>query len=208
MRRSGIGGDMGPDRRPTRRLRRRLGLERNALRRRVDRVQRAVALTLLVLLLAFAPPLAAWCGGLAYDAGLRAERHERADRHTVLATVVSTGGYGSAGDRYVHETVQATWPRPDGKTHTGTLPSWKGAKVGAHKRIWVDREGTLTVRPRPHSRTVTDAVYAGGAAALGVGTPLLLIYLFVRRRCDRHRYAQWEAAWARMDADAGHNRPS
>jgi hypothetical protein len=204
MRRSGIGVEGTP----MRRLRRRLGLERSELRRRVDRVQRALALVLLFLLLASAPPLAAWCGDLAYDAGLRAERHEQATRHAVLATVVATGGFGSAGDRYVHETVQATWPGPGGKARTGTLPSWKGAKIGAQKRIWVDRQGRPAVRPRPHSRTVTDAAYAGGAAVLGVGSPLLLMYLFIRRRCDRHRYAQWEAAWARMDTDAGHNRPS
>ncbi|GAA4066756.1 Rv1733c family protein [Actinomadura miaoliensis] len=205
MRRSGVGGAAPP----MRRLRRRLGMERNELRRRVDRVQRAIALALLVLLLAAAPPVAAWCGGLAYEAGLRAERHEHAQRQEVWATVVATGGIGSAGDRYVHETVQATWPRPaDGRTRTGTLPSWKGAAVGARKQIWVDRDGRLAVRPRPHSRTVTDAVYAGGAAALGVGAPVLLAYVVVRRRCDRHRDRMWDAAWARMDTDAGHNRPS
>lgn len=203
MRRSGIGDA------PTRRLRRRLGLERNELRRGVDRVQRAVALALLVLLLVAAPPVAAWCGGLAYDAGLRAERQEHAQRQKVWATVVATGGFAAAGERYVHETVRATWPRPvDGRPRTGTLPSWKGAEVGARKQIWVDREGRLAVRPRPHSRTVTDAVYAGGAAALAVGAPVLLAYVVVRRRCDRYRDRMWDAAWARMDADAGRNRPS
>ncbi|GLZ10963.1 hypothetical protein Acsp04_11980 [Actinomadura sp. NBRC 104425] len=194
---------------PLRRLRRRLGLERNELRRRVDRVQRAIALALLVLLLATAPAVAAWCGGLAYDAGLRAERREHAQRQQVWATVVATGGIASSGDQYVHETVQAVWPRAaDGRTRTGTLPSWKGAAVGDRKRIWVDREGRPTVRPRPHSRTVTDAVYAGAAAALGVGAPVLLAYVVVRRRCDRYRDRMWDAAWARMDTDAGHNRPS
>nr|BFE34912.1 hypothetical protein GCM10010200_071630 [Actinomadura rugatobispora] len=189
-----------------------LGLERNRLRRPVDRTQRVIALCLLFLLLALAPPAAVWGGSLAYGSGLRAERAERAERQQVVATVLATGGLASTGDRYVHETVQATWPRPgaagqDAKPRTGTLPSWKGARAGAKKPIWVDRAGDPVVRPRPHSRTVTDAAYAGGGAAIGAGLPLLGVYLLVRRRCDRHRYELWEDAWARLDADRGRHRP-
>ncbi|QXJ25146.1 hypothetical protein AGRA3207_006596 [Actinomadura graeca] len=198
MRRFGIGCGG----RPLARLRRRLGLERSELRRRVDRVQRLVALGLLALLLATAPPLAAWACGWSYDSGVRAERAERAARHQVVATVTSTGGIGSAGDRYIHETVQATWPGPDGKPRAGTLPSWKNAKAGAQRTIWVDRDAEPTVRPRPHSRTVTDAAYASAATVLGLSMPLLLVYALVRRRCDRYRDEMWEAEWARMDADA------
>lgn len=201
MRGSGIGGRGTP----LTRLRRRLGLERNELRRRVDRVQRTIALCLLVLLLGAAPPLAAWAASWSYAAGSRAENAERDGRRQVVATVTSTGGIGSSGDRYIHETVQATWPGADGETHAGTLPSWKNAEVGSQRAIWVDREGDPTVRPRPHSRTVTDAGYAGAAAVLGCAVPVLGAYLLVRRRCDRHRDEMWEADWARMDADAGHN---
>src|SRR5688500_3624718 len=123
MRRSGIGRRGSP----LTRLRRRLGLERNELRRRIDRVQRAIALGHLVLLLGAAPPLAPLAVSGSYDAGTRAEHAERADRHQVVATVTSTGGVGSTGDRYVHETVQATWPGANGTSHAGTLPSWKNA---------------------------------------------------------------------------------
>ncbi|WP_157430824.1 Rv1733c family protein [Actinomadura macra] len=184
------------------RLRRRLGFERSELRRRVDRVQRIVALGLLVLLLGAAPPLAAWAGAWSYDAGVRAEQAERTSRHQVVATVTSTGGIGSSGDRYIHETIQATWPGADGKSRTGTLPSWKNAKAGAQRTIWVNGKAEPTVRPRPHSRTVTDATYAAAATVLGLSMPLLLAYALVRRRCDRYRDELWEAEWARMDADA------
>ncbi|MFG2086370.1 hypothetical protein [Spirillospora sp. NPDC048824] len=201
MRRSGIGRGGTP----LTRLRRRLGLERSELRRRVDRVQRVIALALLVLLLGTAPPLAAWAATWSYEAGVRAEDAERANRRQVVATVTATGGIGASGDRYVHETVHATWAGENGENRVGTLPSWKGAKVGAQRRIWVDRDGNPAVRPRPHSRTVTDAAYAGTAAVLGCGLPVLVMYIVVRRRCDRHRDRMWEADWARMDADAGHN---
>jgi hypothetical protein len=186
---------------PLARSRRRLGLERNELRRRVDRVQRAIALGLLVLLLGVAPPLAAWAASSSYESGMRAEAAERAGRSQVVATVTSAGA-GPSGDRYIHETVQATWQGADGEPRTGTLPGWQNATVGAQRKIWVDREGAPAVPPRPHSRTVTDAAYAGVATVLGCCVPVLVAYVLVRRRCDRHRYAMWEADWARMDADA------
>ncbi|MFD0686722.1 Rv1733c family protein [Actinomadura fibrosa] len=190
------------------RLRRRLGFERNELRRRVDRVQRLAALLLLLLLLGTAPPLALWTAHWSYDSGVAAERAERASRRQVVATVTSTGGIGTAGDRYIHETVQAAWTGVDGRRHSGSLPSWKKARVGAHRTIWIDRRSEPTVRPRPHSRTVTDATYAAAATVLALSMPVLLAYAMVRRRCDRHRDELWEAAWARMDADAGHNPKS
>ncbi|WP_344590885.1 Rv1733c family protein [Actinomadura vinacea] len=197
--------------RSRRRLRSLLGLERNELRRPVDRRQRWIALGLLLLLLAVAPPVGIWCAGWANASGVRAEQAERAERRQVVATVVSTGGLTTSGDRYVHETVRATWPRPGATgreaTRTGTLPSWKNAKVGAKKRIWVDRTGDPVVRPRPHSRTVTDAVYAGGAAAIAAGLPFLGAYLLVRYQCDRRRDEMWDAAWARMDAQRRRHRP-
>ncbi|MQY02613.1 Rv1733c family protein [Actinomadura macrotermitis] len=191
-----------------RRTWRRLGLERNPLRRRIDRVQRAFAVALLLLTLLIAVPAGAWSWHLAYSSGLRAEQAEHAARHRVVATVTAAGGIGTAGDRYVHETVRATWTGSDGVVRTGTLPSWKNARAGARRAIWVDRQGVPVVRPRPHSRTVTDAGYAAVAGALAAGAPMLGAYLLLRRRCDRHRADLWEAAWARMDADAGHNRPS
>ncbi|MWA01090.1 hypothetical protein F8568_012010 [Actinomadura sp. LD22] len=196
MRGSGVRRGGGP----AVRLRRRLGLEHNELRRPIDRVQRMFALGLLLLMLAAAPPLAFWAGAWSYRAGSGAERAERAQRHQVVATVTSTGGIGSSGDRYIHETVQARWPGAGGTTRTGTLPAWKNAKVGAHRTIWIDAKGDPTVRPRPHSRTVTDAAYAATAAVLGVGLPILLAYVLVRHRCDHRRDEMWEADWARMDA--------
>ncbi|WP_075895256.1 hypothetical protein [Actinomadura sp. CNU-125] len=218
MRRSGSGGGEGrgghgdgprprpravAPGRPTTPLRRRLGLEHSELRRPVDRVQRLLGFALLLIFLGTAPPLAMWAGATSYAAGSRAEDAERQSRRQVTATVTTTGGTSASGDRFVHETVQATWPGPDGKPLAGTLPSWRGVEVGDRRTIWVDRAGEPTVEPRPHSRTVTDAVYAGTAAVLGGALPIAVAYGLVRRRCDRRRDALWDADWARLDA-AGH----
>ncbi|QFG25731.1 hypothetical protein [Actinomadura sp. WMMB 499] len=188
---------------PRRPLRRRFGLEPNELRRPVDRAQRLLGFALLLIFLGVAPPLALWAGASSYAAGNRAEEAERRDRHQVTATVTRTGDGTPSSDRFVHETVQATWPGPDGKPTAGALPSWRGAEVGDRRAIWVDRAGEPTVEPRPHSRTVTDAAYAGTAAVLGAALPAAVAYGLLRRRCDRRRDALWDADWARLDS-AGH----
>ncbi|MEV5571353.1 hypothetical protein AB0L06_14985 [Spirillospora sp. NPDC052269] len=190
-----------------RRCARRAGLARSDLRRPVDRVQRAIAFVLLGLALIAVPLAALSCARWSYRSGMRAESAERSVRVRTVATAEAIG-VGASGDRYVHETLRAHWTAPDGSTRTGILTSWKNAKPGSRHTIWVDPRGTSTTPPRPHGRTVTDAAYAATGAGLAAALPLLGLYLAVRRRCDRHRYALWEAGWARMDADAGHNRPS
>lgn len=183
-------------------LRRRLGLERNELRRPVDRVQRLITLVLLLVLVGTAGPLSIWAVSRSYQSGVQAEQAERSERRQIVATVTSTGPDAS-GDRYLQESLRATWRDANGEVRSAALPpSWRGAGAGAQRKIWVDRDGDPVVPPRSHSRTVTDAVYGGVAAILGCSLPILLVHYLVRRRCDRYRDEQWEAAWARMDADA------
>ncbi|MFC5180830.1 Rv1733c family protein [Actinomadura harenae] len=192
---------------PLRRCARRAGLAPSDLRRPVDRVQRAIAFVLLGLALIAVPLAATTCARWSYRSGMRAEGADRSVRARAVATAEAVG-VGATGDRYVHETLRAHWTAPDGSARVGVLTAWKNAKPGARHTIWVDLRGTATTPPRPHGRTVTDAGYAATGAGLAAGLPLFAVYLVVRRRCDRHRDALWEAAWARMDADAGHNRPS
>ncbi|MCP2338710.1 Rv1733c family protein [Actinomadura rupiterrae] len=190
-----------------RRWARRAGLLPSELRRPVDRVQRAIAYVLLGLVLIAAPLAALSCATWSYRAGMKAEHAERSVRYHAVATAEAIG-VGPAGDRYVHETLRAHWTAPDGSTRVGVLTAWKNAKAGSHHRIWVDLHGNATTPPRPHGRTVTDTVYAATGAGLAVALPVFGVYLAVRRRCDRYRDTLWDDDWARMDADAGHNRPS
>lgn len=182
------------------RCRRRFGFDRNELRRQIDRTQWRTGLAMLVLFLLAAPAAAWFAAGWSLETGLRAEHRERATRYPVVVTVAGPAGLAAtAADRYLHQTVLASWQAPDGTRRTGQLPAWKGARAGSRHQIWVDRAGAPVPRPRPHSRTVVDAGYAAAGAAMAAGLPLLCLYGLVRRRCDRRRYAAWDAEWARMD---------
>ncbi|PKK13822.1 hypothetical protein [Thermomonospora sp. CIF 1] len=178
------------------RLRRRLGFDRNVLRRRIDRIQWAAGLTLAVVFLLAAPLLAVAAGGRAYESGVRAEQHERAARRQVAATVT---GPAVVDGRYGNRVVPAVWRAPDGTVRKGLLPLAEDDRAGTHRWLWVDRTGRPTAPPRSRSRTVIDAGYAAGGAVLAVGVPLLIAYRLVRRRCDRVRDAMWDAEWARID---------
>lgn len=185
------------------RLRRRLGFDRSDLRRRIDRVQWALGLGLLVLFVVVATPLGTWIGMLTYGSGVHQEHRQAAARHSVTATVIGGAGVGSSGGHgYLHQTVRATWPdpsTPNGPPRTGVIPAWKGATPGATRHIWVTGSGEPTVKPRPHSRTVADTAYITSATVLATGLPVLLVYWGVRFQCDRQRDKMWDADWARLD---------
>ncbi|MGH3392642.1 MAG: Rv1733c family protein [Actinomadura sp.] len=177
------------------RIRRSLGFDRNRLRRPIDRLQRAAGLALAGVFLLTAPLAAPRVAGLAYDAGVRAEHREAADRHQVTAKVlgVEESTTGPTG-RYT-----VAWTEPDGTQRAGVAPASQRTDRADLRRIWVDSAGHPTTRPRSHFQAVTDAGTAGIGVTVGIGGVLAVVYRLLRRRCDRRRYRLWEADWARID---------
>lgn len=182
------------------RIRRRLGLDRNDLRRGIDRVQWALAGALLMVFLMAAPVTAAVVADRVYDSGVRTEQRESATRHQVDATVVGAGRVPSPGPgRTASPTVRLRWPAPDGTPRTGDVPVRGTMTTGSRQRIWVDGSGAATVRPRRHVQTIGSAVYAAGGTTTAIGGLLLIAYGTLRRRCDQCRSRLWDADWARLD---------
>lgn len=180
------------------RLRRRLGFDRNDLRRGVDRIQWSAGLTLTLLFLVLGTVIAFLAATPVYQEGVRAERQERATRHQVVATVLSppeadTGGQVS---RYV---VRVRWTEPDGTTRTEKATAWEAAaRPGETRRLWVDSAGRLTEPPRSHGRTVFATACTAIGGVLASGLLLLIAYALVRQHCDRLRAAEWEIALSKL----------
>lgn len=192
MRRLGIGSI----RARADRLRRRCGFDHNDLRRDVDRKQRLIALGLIVFYLGATPIAAAKTGQLAYDRGIRTERHETSTRHLVTATVIEPGSQRLETRR----ATWVTWTEPDGTTHTGATIIWRGERrIGERQKIWINTRGQPTVPPRTRSQTVIDGWATAMATSIGVALPLLAIYTLLRQRYDRRRDRDWDTAWARLD---------
>lgn len=182
------------------RARRRLGFDHNDLRRRIDRLQWALATMLTVIFLVSAPPTAKVVADHVYHSGTRVERQEAATRHQVEATVVHDGQAGSApGGTTQPATVRMRWAAPDGSPRVGDVPTRGISVTGARQHIWINDAGNATAPPRRHIKTISNAVYAAGGTVAAIALLLLVPYAVLRRYCDHRRYELWDSEWAHVD---------
>ncbi len=173
-----------------------LGLDRNPMRRRVDRVQQSIMAVLLLVFLVAGPLLTGYAASRAYATGQQAEQTQRAQRHLVTATVAGPAKLGAdASGRGVERMVTVGWTE-NGRPRTTQIPELPGDHTGVQRQIWVDAAGHLTGRPRDHAQTITDTTLAAIFALAGVALPLIGLRALIRGRLDRRRYAQWDADWA------------
>src|SRR3954469_7880157 len=129
-------------RRSCARLVRRLGWDRNPVRRRVDRVQTILTSVLLVVLLLLTPAVAALVGAHAYISGINAEKREQASFQEVTATVLKvTEVRGDGSGHFLHERALLQWKDRSGTVRTGftTLVS----QVREHDQLtqWTNGDG-------------------------------------------------------------------
>jgi len=177
-----------------------VGLDRNPLRRRVDKIETYVVLV-LVALFTLAAPVAAWrTGQVAYRDGVRTERIEQAEwtRTEAILTGVGTP-VRSHADSVRLVRVPARWTAPDGTARTGYLSVAAGSRVGTRVPIWVDRSGRRVAAPQTHAGTVAKAAMLAGLVVLGIGGLLIGVAILLRRACDRRRLADWQSAWLRTE---------
>ncbi|TDD73336.1 hypothetical protein E1293_31690 [Actinomadura darangshiensis] len=175
------------------RVRRRLGFDRNALRRTVDHRQRTVGVAAAALFAVIAPPVSATLAVDAYQSGVRAEHR---NLHRVTAQITHTDSQGGAGLRHTY--AELAWTSEDGRTRTTVVPADKSVRVGMGHQIWVDASGNPVRRPQTRTGTLITTYVAAGMALAVTGLPLLAVYLLVRRGCDHRRAALWDESWTAL----------
>ncbi|MGQ4601219.1 Rv1733c family protein [Nocardia sp. R6R-6] len=183
-----------------RRTCRRVGLDRNPLRRRADRVQTGVAALLALVFLIIVPVLAVIVGGGVYRMETAAVQAETARLHRVDATVIE------AGRAPLYAPVipaRVSWKDAAGGTHTGDYQSTTVVQPGSTVSIWLNDGGSI-VEPPSSTRAVSKAVLLTSAALVGVAVVHGGSYWLVRRRLDRRRLRQWETEWVAADLTWGH----
>jgi hypothetical protein len=179
---------------------RRLGLDRNPVRRSADRAEAWLRIGLLAVFLLAAPASAIgagrWCAAV-----FTARAHAQAAAgYQVPATVVSRAprdypapggpGYGWA---------RARWTAPDGTARSGLVGApWARGK-GATVRIWTDSGGRLAEPPLGRDEITSRAVTFGALAPVLLGLLLLAVGGLVRRVLDQRRMEAWEAGWAAVE---------
>ena len=179
----------------TTRLVRRLGLDGNPLRRRIDKIAACLAALLMAVFLIGAPMLsmaaARWAGHAA-AAGQRAERSWR----EVPAVLLHGAPLPAMGWMFGATWVTARWTAPDGHKRAGTIPVSTSLAAGRTVQLWVDTAGSPTGPPPRHGAAVAGEALVAAMATAGLGAVLWWLAGAGRRMLDRRRLADWEAAWA------------
>jgi hypothetical protein len=178
-------------------LARKLGLDRNPLRRSTDRAEAWIRIA-LVLAFLIGAPLAAWgAESWAESVAPTAAHLQLAGEHRVLATLLRN----VPGDSDQWFTVRFAWAKarwtvPGGPVRTGFVQAPVGSRAGSTVQVWLDRSGTPTAPPLPPSQirgwVLMMAILAPAALAL----LLLATMAILGRILDHRRLASWGQAWS------------
>jgi hypothetical protein len=179
----------------TTRLARRLGLDGNPLRRRIDKIAACLAALLVAVFLIGAPMLsvaaARWAGHAA-AAGQRAARSWR----QVPAVLLPGAPLPAIGWMFGASWVTARWTAPDGHKRAGSIPVSTSLAAGRTVPLWVDTAGSPTGPPPRHAAPAAVEALAAVLAIAALGAVLWSLARTGRWMLDRRRLADWEVAWA------------
>ena len=180
------------------RLARRLGFDRNPLRRGTDRVEAALRLVLILLIVVAVPVGAIAAGRWADHYALHRAQAQRAANPEVTAVLLEDAPGTGVPDPYTSVQtawVPARWQPPGQPPRTGQVLALVGARKGSTVQTWVDPSGTVTDPPLERRVIVGDVWLAVMATCLMSLLVLLAAGVLVRRVLDRQRLRAWEAEW-------------
>jgi hypothetical protein len=182
---------------PIRRIAGWAGVDRNPLRRGIDRVERLLWLMLVVAFFAVGPMVVPMAGQAARAGGMAEVKREQA-WHQVKAVLLRHApyqvyGYNTSGAVW----VKGRWRAPGGRTEYGLVPTVVGAPAGTMVRVWVNQAGQLT---GTHPLTVGDigarVIAMKVLAGIGLAATLLVLAFVIRWLTNRRRMAYWGCEWA------------
>jgi hypothetical protein len=180
---------------------RQIGLDRNPLRRRSDRLEAWTTVLLAATFLLAGPLVAYQAATSAYrDAAGRIE-YERHHRFQVEAVLLEDAvRYAGTADQEqpVNAFAPARWIGPDGTARTGTVVVDMSDRAGGVIAIWTDEYGARTPAPtrRPPS---TDALLAGVMALAGLTVGVIAVWAVVLRSLNRRRMKSWQTEWVSVE---------
>ena len=180
------------------RLARWLGFDRNPLRRDTDRVEAALRLVMIILVVLAVPAASVATGRWAYHYALSQAQAQMAVNHQVTAVLLRDAPATGVPDPYTSvETtwVPARWQPPGQPPRTGEVLAVAGAHKGSTVRTWIDPSGAVTDPPLDHRAVVGDVWLAVTATLLVSGLLLLAAGALTRRVLERRRLRAWEAEW-------------
>lgn len=181
------------------RLARQMGLGRNPLRRRTDRIEALISAVLLALFLVGAPLLGTSLGRWVHQGGLSEQRAQQSWHQTparLLATAPPAPRYAFRLSWRNAVPVRARWSGPGGQPRSGEVSAPPGSRAGQLVKVWVDGSGRVTGPPLRGAELTRRVAGAEVLAPLALGVVLLMVGFVVRWLLNRRRLRDWEAGWA------------
>ncbi len=182
-------------------LRRRLGLDTNPVRRRIDRAEAWIRIGLVLAFLATAPVtvigLARWTGGRMDSQAVAEAAHKFPVRATLLTDAGATTRYPGTG--MGESSAAARWTAPDGARRTGTVDVPAGTRSGSRILGWTNAAGWLQPAPIARPQITSRVITVAGLGAVAVTLLFLTAAGVVRRVLDRRRMRAWEAGWTAVE---------
>jgi len=175
-----------------------LGLDRNPLRRGTDRVEAALRLVLVILLVVAVPIAAVVAGRQADHLALRHAQAQRAADRLVTAVLLKDAPSAGTPDPYTSiqtAWVPARWQLAGHPARTSVVLALAGAHKGSTVQIWTDASGAVTDPPLNHRDITGQVCVAVMATCLGSLLALLAAGVLARWVLDRRRLRAWEAEW-------------
>ena len=182
---------------------RRLGWDRNPMRRATDRIQALLRTVLLAMLVIGGPIATAYVGHAAYTSAARAARAQAMAWHRVPALILRVGPVATLWQRpdtTGPATLSVRWTTSQGASRTGEIAGRADATPGSVVTVWVTRRAS-----EPSGR-MTDHVCGAGARSGGGdrGGPdpaAAALSWAASAAPDRHRRAHWKAEWSGVEPE-------
>lgn len=171
-------------------------LDRNQLRRGSDRAETAL-IAMLAAAFALGVPFAARAAGAwEHSAAHKIQVAQKANWHEVPAVALTAGWtVGGQSGNAIDMLADARWTTPDGAVITSPVPVPADTRAGQTVRIWVDRNGTLTMPPLRESQISTRVALVEAGTVAGFAVTIVVAGVAARKTLDRRRMAAWEAQW-------------
>jgi hypothetical protein len=175
-----------------------LGFDRNPLRRWTDRIEAAMRLATVILLMVAVPIAAIAVGRQADHLALRQAQAQRAADHEVTAVLLQPASATGVPDPYTSiqlTYVRARWQPPGRAPQSGQVLAPAGARAGSTVTVWIDASGMVTSPPPDRRVIVGDALLAAIVTYLVASLLVLGSNALARRALDRRRLRAWDAEW-------------
>lgn len=175
---------------------RRLGIGRNSLRRRSDRLESMLLWCVLLVALLVIPTGAATGNAVRNTLDASSDR-QRAALHEVRAETLESAEHdvpSVPGD--VLTVIKVGYVDAHGVERQGYTTVVRGTKAGAGVTVWLDSSGTIVAAPRSTSDNAAYAAIAGTFTVLGSWLLLWGVFRLARIPLDRRRLRAWDAEWS------------